>query len=118
MVVFYGFYQIEISQFVLTDTVLAKNHDGNSAIHLAAFYGHIEVIELLVDYGANVNEANSSGYMPLHVACQNNKVEAVSKLLQLGANPCLRNQVSSWVPLHEAAWNGCIECNGLILYLI
>ena len=91
---------------------------GSSAIHLAAFYGHIEVIELLVESGANVNEANSSGYMPLHVACQNNKVEAVSKLLQQGANPCLRNQVSSWVPLHEAAWNGCIECNGLILYLI
>ena len=90
--------------------VAAKNEDGHSALHLAAFYGNLEVIELLIQFGANINEANSSGYTPLHVSCQSNKVQIIQILLKAGANPTIRNQLTTWVPLHEAAWNGFVEC--------
>ena len=26
------------------------------------------------------------------------------------ANPTARNQITGWVPLHEAAWKGHLEC--------
>ena len=66
----------------------AKNHDGQSAVHLgnrhshafmvrgplqqnlqiaASFYGHVEVLSLLVHHGASVNSTDSSGYSPLHL---------------------------------------------------
>ena len=93
--------------------VRARNEDGHCAIHLAAFKGHNSVLELLINHKADkndVNVANSSGYTPLHVACQSNQAEALKTLLKAGANPTIRNQVTSWVPLHEAAWNGFIDC--------
>jgi tyrosine-protein kinase len=93
----------------------AKNHDGQCAVHLAAFYGHVEVLAKLIDYGANVNVADSSGYSPLHVACQSNKAETVRLLLEARANPTTRNQITSWVPLHEAAWKGHMACAQVLL---
>ena len=79
-------------------------------MHLATFYGHIEVVDHLIQYGANVNQANSSGYTCLHVACQSNQVEVLKTLLRSGANPNTKNHMTSWVPLHEASWNGFTEC--------
>ena len=67
-------------------------------------------MDLLIQYGANVNQANSSGYTSLHVACQSNQIEVLKKLLQSGANPNIQNQMTSWKPLHEASWNGFTEC--------
>jgi ankyrin repeat protein len=40
---------------------------GQTALHLASFYGHEEVVVELLNFGANVNTADSSGYTSLHV---------------------------------------------------
>ena len=32
----------------------AKNHESQTALHLASCYGHVEVVEQLVTYGAKV----------------------------------------------------------------
>ena len=37
------------------------------------------------------------------------------RLLEGGANPMIRNQITGWVPLHEAAWNGNIDCAKILL---
>ena len=95
--------------------VRARNEDGHCAIHLAAFYGHDKVLQLLIDHKADVNVMDSSGYTPLHIACQSNRAEALTTLLKAGANPTFRNEVTSWVPLHEAAWKGHIECAQALL---
>ena len=36
-------------------------------------------------------------------------------MLEGGANPTIRNQITGWVPLHEAAWNGNIDCAKILL---
>ncbi len=96
----------------------AKNPDGQCAAHLAAFYGHDEVLSLLIEYGGDpnlVNVADSSGYTPLHVACQANNVSTVQLLLEAKANPTTRNQITDWVPLHEAAWKGHVDCARVLI---
>lgn len=95
----------------------AKNHDGQCAVHLASFYGHTEVLATLIDFGVNVNIADSSGYSPLHVACQADQPDVVRLLLEARANPTVRNQITSWVPLHEAAWKGNIGCAKTLMEL-
>jgi hypothetical protein len=40
---------------------------GQTALHLATFYGHEEVVIELINHGASVNAADSSGYSSLHV---------------------------------------------------
>lgn len=39
---------------------------GATALHLACNKGHVEAIELLIDYGADVNAANKRGRTPIH----------------------------------------------------
>ena len=41
--------------------IAAKDHDGMCALHLAAFFGYTDIVELLIQYGANVDVTNSSG---------------------------------------------------------
>lgn len=96
--------------------IAAKNHDGNCAIHLAAWFGHLEILALLIDFGANVNVTNSSGYTPLHVACQADQVEVVKLLLESKANPTIRNHITSWSPLHEASWLGHENCAQVLIF--
>ena len=76
--------------------IAAKNHDGHCAVHLAAFFGHSEVLLLLIKFGANVNVANSSGYTPLHMACQSNRYDVLKILLEAKANPTIRNHISRY----------------------
>ena len=94
----------------------AKNQDSQTAVHLASYYGHIGVLEELVKYGAKVNIADTDGFTPLHFASRANKPLSVKILLENGgANPTMRNERTGWVPLHEAASAGHIDCVTAIL---
>jgi len=94
----------------------AKNHDSQTAMHLASFYGHRDILEQLLKYGAKVNLSDTEGYTPLHYACQADRPYSVRTLLEKGgANPTIRNELTQWVPLHEAAWKGNLECISVLL---
>ena len=51
------------------------NARGQSALHIAAWWNHVECAELLLEHGADVLTANSfSGATPLHESLQSNQV--------------------------------------------
>jgi ankyrin repeat protein len=52
-----------------------RNGYGNSALHLAATYGHLETVRLLLAKGANVEATNSKGKSPLYYAACEGKEE-------------------------------------------
>ena len=58
------------------------------------------VIDLLVEYGANVNEPDELGSTPLHAAVSRGNAATVRRLLALGANPRART-VTGETPLHS-----------------
>jgi len=47
-----------------------QNHEGQMAVHLASYGGHLAVLEILLKYGAKVNMIDTAGYTPLHYAVQ------------------------------------------------
>jgi len=51
--------------------VNAKNADGGTPLHRAAWKGHKEVAELLITNGADVNAKNADGHTPLDRANAN-----------------------------------------------
>lgn len=61
-------------------------------IHNSASYGHFEVTELLIKYGANVNIADLWKFTPLHEAAAKGKYEIVKLLLKHGADSTKKNR--------------------------
>jgi ankyrin repeat protein len=59
---------------------------GNSALHLAAFEGHTDIVsELLINH-ANPNLKANDGITPLMAACRKGNLEISKLLVQYGAN--------------------------------
>ena len=81
-----------------------KDEDGYSAIHRAAYNGHIEVIKKLIQFGANVVAQTNDKWQPLHCASKWDKVEVASMLLQNGADINAQTQ-GGQTPLHLVSSN-------------
>jgi len=58
---------------------------GNSAVHFAAGYGRVKVLEHLLARGANASKVNQMGLTPLGAAQQNNQQQAAAILQRHGA---------------------------------
>ena len=81
--------------------------DGWTPLHLAAFYGRLEVAELLVSHGADVNvmSTNAMANRPLHAAVAGRHLPVVELLLGHGADASA-SQHGGWTPLQGAAQHG------------
>jgi ankyrin repeat protein len=81
--------------------------DGFTALGLAAFFGHRDVARLLLDAGANPNQASRHALRvaPLHSACSAGHSALADLLLQHGADPNAEES-SGMTPLHTAAGAG------------
>jgi ankyrin repeat protein len=81
--------------------------DGFYPLGLATFFGHREVVDFLLEHGADVHLAaqNAQRVTALHAAVARRNLEIVQMLLQRGADPNAR-QEKGFAPLHEAAANG------------
>ena len=81
------------------------NEDGYTPMHLAAIYGELECVRLLLQNNANKEAPDNDGKTPLHWAAHEGKVECVAALLEAGAMKNASNKGGSR-PLHFAAFNG------------
>jgi len=61
------------------------NKEGESALHVAAGYGHVDTVRLLLDSGADKNMQTASGWTPLLSAALNSHHEVIDILLDAGA---------------------------------
>uniref|UniRef100_A0A4W6BVC5 Poly [ADP-ribose] polymerase n=1 Tax=Lates calcarifer TaxID=8187 RepID=A0A4W6BVC5_LATCA len=75
--------------------------------HIICF-GRKDVVDHLLQTGANVHARDDGGLIPLHNACSFGHSEVVSLLLCQGADPNARDNWN-YTPLHEAAIKGKID---------
>jgi ankyrin repeat protein len=93
----------------------ANDGYGNTPLHRAAMYGHIEVVKLLLqEHSAEVNLKNIDGYTPLHLAALIGHLEEVRVLLEHSADSNLKNAGGD-TPLHYTAGKGQVEIVELFL---
>jgi ankyrin repeat protein len=78
----------------------------------AAANGHMEVVKLLIENGADVNLKGEAWYGPLHAAAAKGHLEVVKILLENGADVNIFHHNK---PLHNAAMNGHIEVARILL---
>jgi ankyrin repeat protein len=102
----------------LVDLLLIRGADPNhatihpdglaerqKALHIASFDGLLEITELLVEGGANLDQVDEQGASPLHCAAQQGHLQVVKFLARNGANIHLAyNQ--GVTPIHAATLCG------------
>ncbi len=98
------------------DQVNAYAEDGFTALGLAAFFGHLEVAQILLSRGAEVNQParNGIGATPLHSAAAGQHLAICELLVEAGADVNAREE-GGFTALHIAADNGQVE---LVHYLL
>ena len=70
------------------------NKHGDTALHMAAWYGHSTSIKALLDAGADVSQTNESGHTALHLAAVRGHLTIVKGLLKAGADVNRRNSMA------------------------
>jgi len=81
---------------------------GLTPLHSAAFGGHVEIVKLLLERGADPNAKTDDGLTPLHIAAFKGHVDVVRVLLEHGANPNAKDN-NGQTPLHYAVQEGHVE---------
>ena len=63
----------------------ARDSDGNTPLHYAAWRGSAEAVKLLLEAGSDPNARDEDGYTPLDFAKKNNSAEVERLLREAGA---------------------------------
>ena len=95
------FLIIEHSQYLDTRCFDHKS----TALHLASRWGHVEVIRVLLENGADGDSRNNYDSTALHLASSGGHAEAVRLLLEHGVNPTLEDH-QNFQALHSAYRGG------------
>jgi uncharacterized protein len=95
----------------------AWSGDGFTALHLAAFFGHEDAAQLLLERGADANVVSRHATIvvtPLHSAAAGSHAAIVKLLLAAGADPNAR-QPGGFTALDAARQNGDEESEEALL---
>ena len=70
----YSICELELIEQLLehgSDVINSRDHEGKTALHYASERSNVQIVKMLLDYGAYVNVLCNNGCNPLHVVCRN-----------------------------------------------
>lgn len=91
-----------------------KNDGGNTPLHLAAYMGRVEAVQLLLAKGASVHNTNRAGNTALQWASRHNDTTIVSLLIQRGADVRHADN-TGFTALHFCAYANAVDTCRLLL---
>jgi ankyrin repeat protein len=96
---------VQRNHTAMVKLLLEKGANPNTwspPLYFAAGQGDVEVVRLLLDHGADINETNANQTTALHQATLNGRAAVVKLLIERGAKIEAKDQFGA-TPLHEAA---------------
>jgi len=60
-----------------------------------SYFGTVDIIQLFLDHGVDVNRPNSIGSYPISIACKSENIQHVKLLLDNGANPNVQSKTTT-----------------------
>lgn len=92
-------------------------NDAHTPLLVAARDGHTEIVQLLLEAGADVNAVEPTfGAVPLHKSVYNGHVAATRIIADWpGVNLNFQGATNGYTPLHDALWHGYDLCAHTVL---
>lgn len=107
-----------VAQFLEVNPALigAHNRNGWTLLHMASYFGHLDVVRVLLERGADVaaRSINELNHTPLHSALAGRRYDVARYLVANRADVNSRNG-HGWTPLHHAAAAGNLEMVACLL---
>ncbi|RLU18410.1 hypothetical protein DMN91_008767 [Ooceraea biroi] len=102
-------YAIRNNHIDIAKIILAKDKNvdinessgGFTPLHKAAEMGHLDLVNFLLEYGADINARNDKDWTPIHGAALNGHLEIVNTLILKGAD-VNAELIMGCTPLHCA----------------
>ncbi|XP_046331590.1 ankyrin repeat domain-containing protein 50-like isoform X1 [Haliotis rufescens] len=88
--------------------------NGRTLLHTAAHQGNLQVVNLLLTKGANIEAIDKTGQTPLNLAARQGYAEVVEVLLKAKAEVDHADN-DGWTALRSAAWGGHTAVVGILL---
>ena len=83
-------------------TYYSSNEENKLPIFIAIKKNKDNIVSLLIDFGAKINQRSCQGRYPLHIAVLNGNLKIVQTLIKRGASPNVKDNIGN-TPLHYAA---------------
>ncbi|XP_062850256.1 ankyrin repeat and sterile alpha motif domain-containing protein 1B isoform X2 [Trichomycterus rosablanca] len=90
-----------------------RNRRGETPLDLAALYGRLQVVRMLLSAHPNLMSLNTCQHTPLHLAARNGHHTTVQALLEAGMD--VNTETEKGSALHEAALYGKMDVVRLLL---
>ena len=100
--------------YYTSDSCTTDSEYRDTPLIYAAQNGHLDVVQVLLEGGANVERTNANQWTALHAAAWNGYVDVCRLLLDWGAKV---NSLDKWqdTPLHDAARRGRLSVVKLLV---
>eukprot|EP00112_Aurelia_sp_Birch-Aquarium-sp1_P015987 Seg3585.3 transcript_id=Seg3585.3/GoldUCD/mRNA.D3Y31 product="Transient receptor potential cation channel subfamily A member 1-like" protein_id=Seg3585.3/GoldUCD/D3Y31 len=92
-----------------------KDRNDYTAMHYAVRYGHGQIVQVLIDAGADVNASGDDGTQPIHLASRHMRAarpERISLSINQVASPARHT-----IPILQILLNGGADCNAGDAYM-
>jgi len=92
-----------------------KSEQGHTALHYASYRGNVEVVDKLIENGAEVEVVNNRGLNVLHMAAQGNQPATLVYFKEKYFMNIMSVDDLGSTPLHWACYTGC---DNSVLFLL
>ncbi len=96
------------------DPNMVVDDKDNNLLHLAVKFGHANIVQIILDQGADINISNEAGDSAIMIASASGSANVVQRLLNTGAMPDLDNS-NGETALMLAAQNGNADVVKILL---
>jgi len=101
---------VKVKEFLEKNPELlnVKDVQGSTPLLVAAYNGQKDVVDFLIEKGADLNSLNNYKYTPFHYSILRRHIEVAEMIIKAGADPNIAN-VWGYTPLHTCAGRNFIK---------